>query len=239
METLAVVAFRQPVLRAEVEAIRGVNCGEILRQLMDRDLVRIGGRSEELGRPYLYATTKNFLRVFGLDSLDCLPRAAVMGRTREVPQVPSEDSSVTRNSIGEPDFGSKPNEEDASMPVLTLPELEWGTPEDAVAEGELLEPQLASTSDDEDEDYDEYFDEEDEDYDEEEEGYDEEEDEDFDEDEYDEEEEEEEEEPEDEELEDEWQEVEDEDEDWDDEDEDSDWGYEDEEDEDEDEDEWD
>jgi segregation and condensation protein B len=57
METLAVVAYRQPVLRADIEAIRGVNCGEILRQLMERDLVRIGGRSEELGRPYLYTTT--------------------------------------------------------------------------------------------------------------------------------------------------------------------------------------
>ncbi len=75
METLAVVAYRQPVLRAEIEAIRGVNCGEILRQLMDRDLVRIGGRSDELGRPYLYTTTKRFLQLFGLQSLDDLPRA--------------------------------------------------------------------------------------------------------------------------------------------------------------------
>ena len=70
METLAVVAYRQPVLRAEIEAIRGVNCGEILRQLMERDLVRIGGRSDELGRPYLYTTTKRFLQLFGLQNLD-------------------------------------------------------------------------------------------------------------------------------------------------------------------------
>ena len=75
METLAVVAYRQPVLRAEIEAIRGVNCGEILRQLMERDLVRIGGRSDELGRPYLYTTTKRFLQLFGLQNLDDLPRA--------------------------------------------------------------------------------------------------------------------------------------------------------------------
>lgn len=70
METLAVVAYRQPVLRAEVEAIRGVSCGEMLRQLMERDLVRIRGRSEELGRPYLYGTTKRFLQQFGLDTID-------------------------------------------------------------------------------------------------------------------------------------------------------------------------
>ena len=76
LETLAVIAYRQPVPRADIEAIRGVNCGEILRQLMERDLVRIGGRSEELGRPYLYATTKRFLNLFGLVSLDELPRGA-------------------------------------------------------------------------------------------------------------------------------------------------------------------
>ena len=73
LETLAVVAYRQPVLRAEVEAIRGVACGEILRQLMDRDLLRIVGRSEELGRPLSYGTTTRFLQVFGLRSLDELP----------------------------------------------------------------------------------------------------------------------------------------------------------------------
>ena len=78
METLAVVAYRQPVLRAQVEAIRGVQCGEILRQLMERDLVRIAGRSEELGRPFLYGTTKRFLQVFGLRHLDELPRAELV-----------------------------------------------------------------------------------------------------------------------------------------------------------------
>ena len=75
LETLAVVAYRQPVLRVEIEAIRGVDCGEILRQLMERDLVRIAGRSDDLGRPYLYGTTKRFLQVFGLRHLDDLPRA--------------------------------------------------------------------------------------------------------------------------------------------------------------------
>jgi segregation and condensation protein B len=63
-------------VRSEIEAIRGVDCGEILRQLMDRNLVRAAGRAEELGRPYLYATTKRFLQVFGLKHLDDLPRAA-------------------------------------------------------------------------------------------------------------------------------------------------------------------
>jgi len=79
-ETLAVVAYRQPILRAEVEAIRGVACGEILRQLMDRDLLRIVGRSEELGRPLWYGTTKRFLQVYGLRDLDQLPLAERLRR---------------------------------------------------------------------------------------------------------------------------------------------------------------
>jgi segregation and condensation protein B len=73
METLAVVAYRGPVSRADIEAIRGVACGELLRQLMERDLIRISGRSEELGRPYLYDTTKYFLQLIGLPSGDALP----------------------------------------------------------------------------------------------------------------------------------------------------------------------
>jgi segregation and condensation protein B len=76
LETLAVVAYRQPCVRAQIEAIRGVQCGEMLRQLMDRNLVRIAGRSAELGRPFLYATSRHFLEVFGLKSLEELPRAA-------------------------------------------------------------------------------------------------------------------------------------------------------------------
>lgn len=78
LETLAVIAYRQPTPRADIEAIRGVNCGEVIRQLMERDLVRIGSRSEELGRPFLYNTTKRFLQLFGLVNLDDLPRAQAM-----------------------------------------------------------------------------------------------------------------------------------------------------------------
>lgn len=78
METLAIVAYRQPVLRADVEAIRGVQCGELLRQLMDRELLRIVGRSEDLGRPFYYGTTRRFLHVFGLRNLDELPK--IVGR---------------------------------------------------------------------------------------------------------------------------------------------------------------
>jgi segregation and condensation protein B len=74
-ETLAIVAYRQPIVRADIEAIRGVHCGEILRLLMEKGLLRIAGRDHSLGRPVLYGTTKKFLQVFGLKSLSDLPLA--------------------------------------------------------------------------------------------------------------------------------------------------------------------
>lgn len=80
LDTLTVVAYRQPILRSEVEAIRGVGSGELLRQLIERDLLRIVGRSTELGRPLLYGTTKRFLQTFGLKSLDDLPMASELRR---------------------------------------------------------------------------------------------------------------------------------------------------------------
>lgn len=96
LETLAVVAYRQPVLRAEVEGIRGVACGEILRQLMDRDLLRIVGRSEELGRPLRYGTTKRFLEVFGLCNLNQLPLRDQLVRTE--PVVASDEALADSSS---------------------------------------------------------------------------------------------------------------------------------------------
>ena len=73
LETLSIIAYKQPVLRADIEAIRGVACGETLRSLMERHLVKITGRAEEIGRPMLYGTTKQFLEVFGLANLKDLP----------------------------------------------------------------------------------------------------------------------------------------------------------------------
>jgi len=73
LETLTVVAYRQPITRADIEVLRGVHCTEMLKQLMDRGLVRIAGEDNSLGRPYLYETTRKFLEIFGLRSLDDLP----------------------------------------------------------------------------------------------------------------------------------------------------------------------
>ena len=74
LETLAIVAYKQPVMRVTVEALRGVAAGEMIRNLMEKGLVKIVGRAEELGRPLLYSTTRKFLEVFGLNSLQDLPK---------------------------------------------------------------------------------------------------------------------------------------------------------------------
>ena len=75
LETLAIIAYKQPIIRADVEAIRGVACGEMIRGLMYKGLVKIVGKAELLGRPMLYGTTKKFLEIFGLNSLKDLPKA--------------------------------------------------------------------------------------------------------------------------------------------------------------------
>jgi len=73
LETLAIIAYRQPVTRPEIEQVRGVDCGGVLESLLERRLVRIAGRKEAPGRPIIYATTPEFLEVFGLKDLDSLP----------------------------------------------------------------------------------------------------------------------------------------------------------------------
>lgn len=93
-ETLAIVAYRQPVTRADVEAIRGVSCSELLKQLMEKGLIRLGGRDESLGRPALYETTRRFLQLFGLKSLKDLPAGEGLAAPRPVkpPETPANDA---------------------------------------------------------------------------------------------------------------------------------------------------
>ena len=82
LETLAIVAYRQPLTRADLEAVRGVQSSEMLKQLMERELVRIAGEDDSLGRPFLYETTRTFLELYGLQSLDDLPMADRLRRQR-------------------------------------------------------------------------------------------------------------------------------------------------------------
>jgi segregation and condensation protein B len=75
LETLAIIAYKQPIIRADIEAIRGVAAGDMIRNLMYKGLVKIVGRAEVVGRPMLYGTTKKFLEIFMLNSLNDLPKA--------------------------------------------------------------------------------------------------------------------------------------------------------------------
>ena len=100
IETLTVVAYRQPIIKADIEAIRGVNCGEMLRQLLEKGLVRISGRSEQLGHPFLYGTTRKFLTDFGLNNLESLPIAKFL-RGQGLPQGVTSDQNSS-NSVSQP-----------------------------------------------------------------------------------------------------------------------------------------
>jgi len=99
LETLAIVAYRQPVLRADVESIRGVACGDVLRGLMEKNLIRIVGRAEEIGRPLLYGTTRRFLEVFGLAGLDDLPN---FEQLRKPAESGASDDAEKPDDAGQP-----------------------------------------------------------------------------------------------------------------------------------------
>ena len=105
LETLAIIAYRQPILRADLESIRGVACGEVLRSLMERRLVRIAGRAEEVGRPMLYGTTREFLEVFGLATLDDLPNAKDLRPVVEksAPPAPAEAEADSESPVATDD----------------------------------------------------------------------------------------------------------------------------------------
>ncbi|MFK7778705.1 MAG: SMC-Scp complex subunit ScpB [Gimesia sp.] len=95
LETLAMVVYRQPITRADIESIRGVQSAEMLKQLMDRGLVRINGKDDSLGRPFLYESTRKFLEIFGLKNLDDLPlRETLRIKPQQKPQPPAESPDV-------------------------------------------------------------------------------------------------------------------------------------------------
>jgi segregation and condensation protein B len=97
LETLTIIAYRQPITRADVEAIRGVQSAEIIKQLLERGLVRMAGEDDSLGRPYLYETTRAFLEQFGLRSLDDLPDAGVS--PAETAAAPARDASQPSSPV--------------------------------------------------------------------------------------------------------------------------------------------
>ncbi len=107
METLAIVAYKQPIIRSDVEHIRGVDSGGILRMLLERKLIRVLGRKEIPGRPLIYATSKTFLEVFGLNKLNELPtpqeiesaKSPAIENTEQNLQTAAEDADDKKQEI--------------------------------------------------------------------------------------------------------------------------------------------
>ena len=95
METLAIIAYKQPILRQEIERLRGVDVGGILRTLLEKDLIRIMGRKNLPGRPLIYGSTKKFLEVFDLKDIDSLPKLKEF------------------KALGSVEYESKPNNDEA------------------------------------------------------------------------------------------------------------------------------
>ncbi len=166
LETLAVIAYRQPVLRVDIEAIRGVQCDEVLRQLIERDLVRVVGRAEELGRPLLYGTTRRFLQLFGLRHLGELPQVEVFRTSKLSEHVPAADNQ----SLTVQDSYLAEEETDVKHTLRNQP----FDPFDATAEQTVALAERAAKRDDtyDDDDLEDEDDDEDEDYDDEEDDYD-------------------------------------------------------------------
>ena len=100
LETLAIVAYRQPITKAAIEAVRGVNVDGVLQSLIERGLVSIAGRSDLPGKPFLYVTSSNFLEHFGIKNVEDLPNSAEL-RSVDLPQPESEKENDEQLSLSE------------------------------------------------------------------------------------------------------------------------------------------
>ena len=107
METLAIIAYRQPITKAAIEAVRGVACDGMIQKLLDRDLIRIGGRAELPGRPLLYETTDLFFEHFGIRSIDDLPNASELRKVKlpepdEAKPAADPETQLALSAVGNP-----------------------------------------------------------------------------------------------------------------------------------------
>ncbi len=114
METVTIIAYRQPITRADIEAVRGVQSAEIIKHLMERGLVKITGEDDSLGRPYLYGTTRQFLEQFGIAGLEDLPNAEHLRPSSASTETASamEESTEVVDDASEVDVDDDWDEED-------------------------------------------------------------------------------------------------------------------------------
>ncbi len=159
LETLSIVAYRQPITRPEVDDIRGVDCGPVLKGLLDRDLVRIIGKKDEPGRPMLYGTTQAFLELFSMSSLRDLPTL------KEFTELSDESKQFFETKTGEeapegpiPDPTATPGEGAGAEGTAAAEGTQQDCPAESAQGGEpfqhALEPPNAEEEDEEDDDED-------------------------------------------------------------------------------------
>jgi segregation and condensation protein B len=121
LETLAIIAYKQPLIRSDIEHLRGVDCGGVLRMLLERKLIRVLGRKEIPGRPLIYATTKQFLEVFDLKNLKDLPtpkEIEALGKSLVEEAGEDPEAEALNPEIGEtPDAGAEPEADPAESEV--------------------------------------------------------------------------------------------------------------------------
>ncbi len=126
LETLAIIAYKQPVIRSDIEQLRGVDCGGVLRVLLERKFIRVLGRKEIPGRPLIYATTKRFLEVFGLKNLKDLPTPKEIeefGTTlsEEMSETAGDDQLETEDSEDQEQIQPQPESTDDTDSVSKEP----------------------------------------------------------------------------------------------------------------------
>ncbi|NBS51371.1 MAG: SMC-Scp complex subunit ScpB [Spartobacteria bacterium] len=154
METLAIIAYRQPITRADLEAVRGVAVDGVMQTILDRGLIRIAGRSDIPGRPLLYETTQHFMEHFGLKTLDDLPNASELRKiplpkaevpeSVKAPEPASEDTTTAEVPAADPALSESAPAENISDETEDLHEMESSTFEDTAAPVENSETDLQS-----------------------------------------------------------------------------------------------
>ena len=151
LETLAIIAYRQPCVRSEIEAVRGVAVDAILRNLLEMQLIRVVGRSELPGRPWMFGTTQKFMEHFGLKSLDDLPGTDEL-RRMEAEQArarPPRAAEAAPEALPENPDQMKMDVIEAAAPSLPDPEEAVGGDEDSIERDEISEAEIVGGEEDE------------------------------------------------------------------------------------------
>jgi segregation and condensation protein B len=146
LETLAIIAYKQPITRSEMEFIRGVNVDYIVNSLLEKEMINIHGRADAPGRPILYGTTKTFLKVLGLNSLEDLPKLKEINeilKDQEIEGITEADIELF-NSVNNPDMNKEPEADHqlellSSEDTIELSGSEYGSEEINISEGNISE----------------------------------------------------------------------------------------------------